>query len=107
MGTVELCEAIPALLVNPPPPAGTRVNLDDRLELPTDDPDRRLYSYSAVGPADQLSVVQVVLQLSGDNWQVSRLGFQQSPPVGIRTWVQTPVAASTISLHSLAVMAVL
>src|SRR5690625_2259740 len=31
MGTVELCEAIPALLVNPPPPAGTRVNLDDKI----------------------------------------------------------------------------
>src|SRR5690625_107256 len=82
MGTVELCEAIPALLVNPPPPAGTRVNLDDRLALPTDDPDRRLYSYSAVGPADQLAVVQVDLQLSGDNWQVSRVGFRQAPPGG-------------------------
>lgn len=107
MGTVELCEAIPALLVNPPPPAGTRVNLDDRLELPTDDPDRRLYSYSAVGPADQLAVVQVELQLSGDNWQVSRVGFRQAPPGGIRAWVQTPAAAWTFSLLSLAVLVVL
>lgn len=101
LSTVELCEAVPALLVNPPPPAGTRVNLDDRLELPAAEPGRRVYSYSAVGPADQLTVVQVVLQQDGADWRVVQVGFRQPAPSGIRAWVQTPAAAWTFTGLSL------
>lgn len=105
MNTVELCQAIPVLLVNPPPPEGTRVNLDDRLELPAGEPGQRVFSYSAVGPSEQLSVVQVVLQQEGADWRVLQVGFRQAAPSGIRAWVQTPAAAWTFSVLSLLVLA--
>ncbi len=100
MSTVELCQAIPTLLVNPPPPEGTRVNLDDRLERPSDEADRRIFSYSAVGPSEQLAVVQVELLEQAGEWQVVQVGFRQAPPSGIRAWVQTPAAAWTFSVLS-------
>ncbi len=107
LGAAELCEVIPLLLVNPPPPAGTRVNVDDRLEQPSDTPGQRIFSYSSSGPAGQLGVVQVTLQEAADGWSVSQVGFRQAAPSGIRAWVQTPSASWAFIAFSLAVLIML
>ncbi len=103
----ELCRYIPALLVNPAPPAGTRVNLDDRLELPAEAADQRVFSYSAAGPSGQLAVVQVVLEQDGPDWRVRQVGFRQPAASGLRAWVQTSQAAWVFSLLSIALLVML
>jgi hypothetical protein len=40
----EMCQELLALTQNPPPPRGTRVNFDNRLESPQDEPGRRVYT---------------------------------------------------------------
>ncbi len=107
LSTVELCQLVPTLLVSPPPPAGTSVNLDDRLELEADAPDQRVFTYSAVGPSGQLNVVQVTLQETAESWQVLQVGFRQPPPSGLRAWVQTPAAAWSFGILSVAVLVLL
>lgn len=92
MGAEELCRELPSLVAAPPPPEGTRVNLDDRQERPTEDDDRRRFTYSAVRPPEQLDVVEVVLARDGDAWQVERVGFQTADAGG-RDWLQRPAAA--------------
>jgi hypothetical protein len=87
----ELCQALPTLLVSPPPPQGTRVNLDDRQELTADDPDARNFTYSAVRPNDQLEVVQVVLTRADGRWEVVGVGFRRAEVATGRGWLQRPV----------------
>lgn len=108
--TIDLCMMIPGLLVTPPPPAGTRVNLEDRIELDSGSPDTRLFSYSAAGAADQLQVVQVRLRADADapgGWVVEQVGFRQPAPQGVRVWVQTPAASFVFIAFSLMVVVLL
>lgn len=91
MDTEALCRELPSLVAAPPPPEGTRVNIDDRQERATEDPDRMRFTYSAVRPPEQLEVVEVVVARDGDAWQVERVGFQGAE-MGGREWLQTPVA---------------
>ncbi len=107
LSTIEVCELLPAALVNPPPAEGTRVNVNDRIELPTSDPDVRLFSYSAAGAAGQLHVVQATMVRTGDSWSVQQVGFRQPPPSGLRAWVQTPPASWVFGALSLMVVVLL
>ena len=59
LSAAEVCLALPALIQNPPPRAGTEVNLDDRRSLDTGDPNRLQFTYSATLPRERLEVVQV------------------------------------------------
>lgn len=104
MSTTELCQLIPTLLVNPPPPAGTRVNLDDRLERPHPVEGERLFSYSSSGPSGQLNVVQVVVREADGAPEVVSVGFRPPPPSGVRAWVQTDAAAWAFSVFSLFIL---
>lgn len=107
LDTVELCRFIPGLLTSPPPPEGTRVNLDDRLEQPDEDPSLRVYTYSASGPADRLGVVQVVLREDGDAWTVQRVGFRPPPPSGVRKFLQTDAAGWVFTVFTVLVVLLL
>jgi len=90
--TVELCRFVPALLTGPPPPEGTRVNLEDRVERTGAAPGVREYTYSASGPGDQLAVVEAVLVETDEGFLVQRVGFRQPPPSGLRKFLQTDAA---------------
>lgn len=103
----ELCELIPVMMLNPPPAEGTRVNLDDRLELSGTGEAERVFSYSSSGPAGQLAVVQVTVRDTPDGWQASQVGFRQPAPSGIRAWVQTPAASWAFIALSLFVVILL
>lgn len=90
----ELCRVLPGLVSNLPPPAGTEVRLDDRLEQETGDPEVRVFTYAAVRPGDQLDVVEVRTRLTADGWQAERVGFRSLTELsGVRAWLQTPAAA--------------
>jgi hypothetical protein len=101
----EACQRLPELLGAPPPPAGTRVNLEDRRALPSAAEDeRRAFTYSAVRPTDVLDVVQVDLVRVDDGWQVERVGFRVTRELsGVRAWLQTPAASIGFVLVTLLV----
>ena len=101
----EVCERLPGLVSAPPPPEGTRVNLDDRRELELDDPERRRFSYSAVRPVDQLDVVIVDLAREDDAWRVVSVGFRVEPMN--RTWLAAPVTGAVFAALSLLLLALL
>ena len=86
----ELCLALPGLLTSPPPPQGTRVNLEDRHRLEIDEPDAASFTYSAVRPNDSLDVVQVDLLHNGDRWEVASVGFRRPAASAGRAWLQRP-----------------
>lgn len=89
-----LCRELPGLVTSPPPPAGTEVRFDDRVERPVDDPNTLVFTYAAVRPGDQLDVVEVRLQRQGDGWVDTRVGFLSlTEPRGVRAWLQTPMAS--------------
>lgn len=104
---VELCRALPRLLSSPPPPQGTRVNLDDRQPLERDDPDLRSFTYSAVRPNDSLDVVQVDLERDGDVWQVTSVGFRRPAVAAGRGWLQVPSAGFGFVLFSIVIVVLL
>ena len=90
----ELCRELPGLVTAPPPPPGTEVRFDDRVERPVEDPDTKVFTYAAVRPGDQLDVVEVRLVLVDDGWQQTRVGFLSSSELtGVRAWLQTPAAS--------------
>lgn len=90
----ELCRELPGLVSKPPPPAGTTVHVDDRLEQPSDDPTLRIFTYAAVRPGDQLDVVEVQVRETAGVWQAERVGFRSLSELGgMRAWLQTPAAA--------------
>lgn len=91
MSAVELCRQLPSLVVNPGPEPGTRVNIDDRRELQSDEEGVRQYSYSAVRPGDRLAVVQVTLEEQEGEWVATEVGFRT--PTGGRPWLQEPVVS--------------
>ena len=107
MPAEQLCELIPVMMLNPPPAEGTRVNLDDRMELPGTADTERIFSYSSSGPADRLAVVQVTVRETPDGWQAARVGVRQPAPSGVRAWVQTPAASWAFIALSLLVTVML
>ena len=90
----ELCRALPTLLADPAPPAGTEVRVEDRMERPSDDPDVRVFTYAAVRPGDQLDVVEVRVRRVPDGWVSDRVAFRSTTELsGMRAWLQTPAAS--------------
>ena len=107
METEAMCEMLPGMVLAPPPPAGTRVNIDDRRAMPTDDPDTLRFTYSAVRPADQLDVVQVDLVRDGDVWQAVSVGFRTEVATPGRAWLAEPVTGFIFLGLSLLVLVLL
>lgn len=101
----EVCALLPDLVAAPPPPEGTRVNLDDRRELALDDPDARRYSYSAVRPVDRLDVVQVDVRRIDDGWEAVAVGFRID--VSDRGWLGSPISGGVFAGLSLLVLVLL
>ncbi len=93
----QLCRELPGIVTHPPPPEGTRVNLDDRVErtTPEDEPER-VFTYAASRAGGQLDVVEVRLRpaAEGEGWETTSVGFRSTAELtGVRAWLQTPVAA--------------
>src|SRR5690606_7298391 len=90
----QLCRELPGLVTAPPPPPGTEVRFDDRVERPVDDADVKVFTYAAIRPGDQLDVVEVRLERQGEDWREARVGFLSTTELtGVRAWLQTPTAA--------------
>ena len=104
MSTDELCRALPALFANPPPQPGTRVNIDDRQELDSEDPNRRSFTYSAVRGEDRLEVVEAVVERQGDTWNAVSVGYRRPTPTTARAWLQQPVSGWLFVAFSLLVV---
>ncbi len=103
--TIEVCQLLPELVAAPPPPEGTRVNLEDRREHTVDDPDRKRFTYSAVRPMDQLDVVQVDLVRENDAWRAVSVGFRVDAVN--RGWLASPIAGIVFLSVSLLVLLLL
>ncbi|MEX2501133.1 MAG: hypothetical protein WD336_02050 [Trueperaceae bacterium] len=90
MDAEQVCETLPGLFAAPPPPEGTFVDLDDRRERSTDDPDLRRFTYAAEVPPSRLMVVEASVRrdADGEGWTVDRVGFQSDGSTG-RPWLQT------------------
>jgi hypothetical protein len=101
----EVCALLPDLVAAPPPPEGTRVNLDDRRELTLDDPDARRFSYSAVRPVDRLDVVQVDVRRVDDRWEAVSVGFRIDAID--RGWLGSPISGGVFAGLSLLVLVLL
>jgi hypothetical protein len=75
----EVCEALPGLVANPPPPAGTRVRLEERPPVPKEgDDDRAAFTYAAVRSSDVLDVVRVDLRRE-DTWRWNASASASTP----------------------------
>jgi hypothetical protein len=103
LSPTELCQELPTLVTNPAPEPGTRVNIDDRRELATDEEGVKRFSYSAVRSREQLEVVQVTLEQEGDEWVAQRVEYRMSQTGG-RDWLQRPATAWLFGLFSLVVL---
>ncbi len=105
MDTPQLCQALPDMVANPAPQAGTKVNLGDRQEQPSDDPDVKRFTYSAVRPGDQLDVVEADVRRDGTLWSVDKVGYRTNvEPQGVRQWLQSPTASWIFILFTLLVV---
>jgi fumarate reductase subunit C len=90
----EVCAALPGLVANPPPAAGTEVRLAERRAADVADPAAEAsFTYAAVRPGDVLDVVQVDLTRTEEAWTVARVGFRVDPATTGRPWLQTPTAS--------------
>ncbi len=104
----EVCQALPGLVANPPPPTGTRVRVEERLAVPLEgDEDRAAFTYAAVRSGELLDVVQVDLRRVDDAWQVDRVGFRVDPTTTGRAWLQTPAASVGFGVLTLLVVLLL
>lgn len=105
----QLCRELPGIVTQPPPPAGTDVNLDDRVERTTpDDGEERVFTYAASLAGGQLDVVEVRLRPAAGGWQVVRVGFRTDPNLsGVRAWLQTPAASVAFVALTLVVVVML
>lgn len=106
MDPEAICEALPGLVVNPPPEPGTKVNLDDRQPQDASSPDERVFTYSAVRPGDRLDVVEATMQRQEDgSWSAAKVGYLGSmQPQGVRLWLQTPTASLFFVVFTLLVL---
>jgi hypothetical protein len=96
LDAAQICAALPAIVQNPPPAAGTEVRGEDRREWDRNDGDDSLrsFTYAAIRPGDRLDVVQVDLRLTDAGYRVERVGFRSSDELsGMRAWLQTSLAA--------------
>jgi hypothetical protein len=90
----QLCRELPGLVTAPPPPPGTEVRFDDRVERPVDEAGVRVFTYAAIRPGDQLDVVEVRLEQQDGRWQQTSVGFLSTSELsGVRAWLQTPTAS--------------
>jgi len=90
----QLCRELPGLVTAPPPPAGTEVRFDDRVERPVEEENVKVFTYAAVRPVDQLDVVEVRLELRDGQGVDTRVGFLSTTELsGVRAWLQTPAAS--------------
>jgi hypothetical protein len=98
----EICQQLPDLLTNPPPPEGTRVNFDDRRAAEEGAQTRR-YTYPVAFPNGRLEVLEVRLTRQGQNWQAERVGLDQTSQTtpSIPDLFQSPVAAIGFVFFSL------
>src|SRR5690606_23972946 len=105
----QLCRELPGIVTQPPPPAGTDVNLDDRVERTTpDDGEERVFTYAASLAGGQLDVVEVRLRPAAGGWEVVRVGFRTDPNLsGVRAWLQTPAASVAFVALTLVVVVML
>lgn len=89
----EVCRELPALVNNPAPPAGTRVNFANRVER-TATPTARRYTYPVTFPSERLAVLEVRLTREGGAgaWQVERVGVQGGTQSTIPAPLQNPAA---------------
>ena len=89
----EVCRELPALVNNPAPPAGTRVNFANRLEREVSGEARR-YTYPVTFPSERLAVLEVTLTREGGAgaWQVERVGVQGGAQSTIPAVLQNPAA---------------
>jgi hypothetical protein len=105
LDTRQLCQALPGMITHPAPQAGTQVHLNDRQEQPTQDPNRKRFTYSAVRPGNQLDVVEVDLSRKGDTWTVDDVGYRTTvQPGGVRTWLQGSTASWLFIAFSLLIL---
>jgi hypothetical protein len=107
LDAAAVCAALPSIVVNPPPPEGTRVLLQERRDwADASEAGLRTFTYAAVRPGDQLDVAQVDLRITADGFAVERVGFRSSETLtGMRAWLQTPLASWVFSLLTLVVVA--
>lgn len=97
----DVCRQLPTLLNNPAPPAGTTVNLQNRVARAST-PKTRRYTYPVTFPGDRLSVLEVSLKRQNGRWQVQDVGVQtnaQAPT--IPAVLQGPAAAWIFTAFSL------
>ncbi len=105
LNTKELCQALPGMITHPAPQAGTQVHLNDRQEQPTQDPNRKRFTYSAVRPGNQLDVVEVDLSRKGAAWTVDDVGYRTTvEPSGVRAWLQGRTASWLFIAFSLLIV---
>ena len=97
----QLCQQLPTLLGNPPPPEGTRVNFDDRVERETSAQGTRRYTYPVTFPGGRLEVLEVTLQEREGSWTATDIGVQTAGGGTIPRVFQQPVAAWAFALFSL------
>ncbi len=97
----DVCRQLPTLLNNPAPPAGTTVNLQNRVARAST-PKTRRYTYPVTFPGDRLSVLEVSLKRQNGRWQAQDVGVQtnaQAPT--IPAVLQGPAAAWIFAAFSL------
>ena len=101
--TEQLCQQLPSLLGSPPPPEGTRVNFDDRVERETETEDTRRYTYPVTFPNERLEVLEVTLQREGQEgaWSAADVGVQTDGGGTIPRVFQQPLTAWIFILFSL------
>ncbi len=99
--TEQLCQQLPSLLGSPPPPEGTRVNFDDRVERETETEDTRRYTYPVTFPNERLEVLEVTLEREGDAWSTTDVGVQTDGGGTIPRVFQQPLTAWIFILFSL------
>ncbi len=107
METEAMCAELPGMVLAPPPPAGTRVNIEDRRPAEVDDTEARSFTYSAVRPGDQLDVVRVELVRDGDVWQAVSVGFRVARVAPGRAWLADPATGAIFLALSLLVLVLL
>lgn len=101
----EICQQLPELVADPPPPDGTTVNFDDRKVYPGSATARR-FTYPIAFPNGRLEVLEVKLTRQNGVWQSTRVGLPESATSGptIPAIFQTPAAAVGFVVLSLLVV---
>jgi hypothetical protein len=89
----EACEALPSLVTNPPPPAGTTINFSARRESSSADPDTRVFAYPMTLGTNQTEVLRVTLERRNGDWEAVQVGYNLASLTGQgRAWLQGETA---------------